>query len=217
MSALSKIVADPGQDVRPMVWRSSDGAQTPAIRQQRTASAPGSSGEDAETRMQEQVRQAFEAGFREGESGARQKMETEVRQAIERLAAAAHAVLSARSEAIRGAETEMVQLSIEIARRILHRELSVDPAAVAALIKAALEKLSGQEVFRLRVHPEQEHAIRGCLDRLPGGAGIEVAADPAQPRGGAVFETSRGLLDASIETQLQEIERGLTDQLQRRS
>ena len=49
------------------------------------------------------------------------------------------------------------------------------------------------------------------------GAAIELVPDGTQQRGGAVFETSRGLLDASIETQLQEIERGLADQLQRRA
>jgi flagellar biosynthesis/type III secretory pathway protein FliH len=37
--------------------------------------------------------------------------------------------------------------------------------------------------------------------------------DVAQSRGGAVFEISRGALDASVDTQLREIERGLADQL----
>ena len=36
-------------------------------------------------------------------------------------------------------------------------------------------------------------------------------------QGSAVFETSRGELDASVDTQLAEIERGLTDVLERRS
>jgi flagellar biosynthesis/type III secretory pathway protein FliH len=40
-----------------------------------------------------------------------------------------------------------------------------------------------------------------------------VSADPAQERGGVIFETSRGKLDVSIGTQLREIERGLTDRL----
>ena len=45
---------------------------------------------------------------------------------------------------------------------------------------------------------------------------IAVVGDPMQPQGGAVFEISRGSLDASVETQLAEIERGLIDQLEAR-
>jgi len=56
-----------------------------------------------------------------------------------------------------------------------------------------------------------------CLEELGRATDIEVLADPAQPKGGAVFESSRGSLDASVDTQLREIERGLTDQLQKRS
>jgi flagellar biosynthesis/type III secretory pathway protein FliH len=43
-----------------------------------------------------------------------------------------------------------------------------------------------------------------------------VIHDPSQQQGGAVFEISRGALDASVETQLREIECGLTDQLEAR-
>jgi flagellar biosynthesis/type III secretory pathway protein FliH len=47
------------------------------------------------------------------------------------------------------------------------------------------------------------------------GASIEVIPDPSRQPGALVFETERGNLDASIETQLLEIERGLTDRLRK--
>jgi flagellar biosynthesis/type III secretory pathway protein FliH len=43
-----------------------------------------------------------------------------------------------------------------------------------------------------------------------------VVADVTQSRGGALFETGSGSLDASIETQLREIERGFADRLPER-
>jgi flagellar assembly protein FliH len=98
----------------------------------------------------------------------------------------------------------------------LHRELSIDGSALEALIKAALEKLQSQEAYRVRVHPDQEKVVRACLDRTGRGQAIAVVGDPMQPQGGAVFEISRGSLDASVETQLAEIERGLIDQLEAR-
>jgi flagellar biosynthesis/type III secretory pathway protein FliH len=42
-----------------------------------------------------------------------------------------------------------------------------------------------------------------------------VVPDAARELGSVVFETERGSLDASVDTQLEEIERGLTDRLRR--
>jgi flagellar biosynthesis/type III secretory pathway protein FliH len=56
--------------------------------------------------------------------------------------------------------------------------------------------------------------VQTCLDEIGRGQSIQVVSDPVQPKGGVVFELSSGLLDASVDTQLAEIERGLTDQLE---
>jgi flagellar biosynthesis/type III secretory pathway protein FliH len=48
------------------------------------------------------------------------------------------------------------------------------------------------------------------------GQEVEIVSDAAQARGGALFEISRGALDASVETQLREIERGLVDEMEMR-
>jgi flagellar assembly protein FliH len=42
---------------------------------------------------------------------------------------------------------------------------------------------------------------------------VEVIADPSAEPGAVIFETDRGNLDASLESQLKEIERGLADRL----
>jgi flagellar assembly protein FliH len=162
---------------------------------------------------EQKERQAYESGRREGEANARHQAQSEVREMIEQLAATIAEVAGARNDAIRRAEADIVQLSVEIARRILHRELALDTSALDALIRAALEKLRSQEVFRVRVHPDQQQLIKACLQRLGRDCTIEVVADPSRARGAAVFETSRGSLDASVDTQLREIERGLADHL----
>ena len=89
----------------------------------------------------------------------------------------------------------------------------MDASALEALVHAALEKLSSQEVYRVRVHPDQEPMVRACLQRMGRQAGLEVVGDPSQERGGAIFEIAHGSLDASVDTQLREIERGLADRL----
>jgi len=46
---------------------------------------------------------------------------------------------------------------------------------------------------------------------------VEVVPDASREPGTLIFETERGNLDASVESQLEEIERGLADRLQNQS
>jgi flagellar assembly protein FliH len=46
---------------------------------------------------------------------------------------------------------------------------------------------------------------------------VEVAGDPGLERGSVVLDTARGSLDSSVETQLQEIERGFADLVRRQA
>jgi flagellar assembly protein FliH len=206
----SRVLRDAGPEVHPVTWQL---RTVPAATAKLETQPAGIS----EAQVQHQVRQALETGRREGEAAARQQFDAEVRDAVAQFAQAAVDVARSRAASIRRAESDIVQLAIEIARRILHRELSVDRSAVSALIRAALEKLVSQEVHRVRVHPEHEALVRECLKEAGRDGGVEVIGDPTQPRGGAVFESARGSLDASVETQFREIERGLADQLQERT
>jgi flagellar assembly protein FliH len=217
---LSKLLKDSEADIRPLVLPGS----TPPVKEPSSA-PPSAFDELAQVRaklsevpfqIEKQSREAFDAGLRAGEAAARKSMEGEVREVTERLAVTIAEVASLRAETIHRAEVDTVRLAVEIARRVLHRELTVDTSALGALIKAALEKLQAQEVYRVRVHPDQAKIVRSCLDEMGRSQAIEVIHDASQQKGGAVFEIGRGALDASVETQLREIECGLTDQLEAR-
>jgi flagellar assembly protein FliH len=212
---LSRVLTETEAEVASPRWLSQvPGGAVPAARPRHRSE---SEAEARNAAVEQQVRQAYESGLREGEAAARQSAESQVREAVEKLAATVVEVAATRGDAIRRAEADTVRLSIEIARRILHRELSLDTSALEALIRAALEKLRSQEVYRVRVHPDQEQLVRACLQQIGRDPDIEVVSDASQPRGGAVFEISRGSLDASVETQLREIEHGLADHLEERS
>jgi flagellar assembly protein FliH len=111
----------------------------------------------------------------------------------------------------------MLRLALEIARRVLRREMAVDPDAIRGLVLAALEKLQGQEVSRVKVHPSHAALIGELLRKSGAGQPVEVIADASREPGAVVFETERGNLDASVDAQLREIERGLADCLRRRA
>jgi flagellar assembly protein FliH len=165
---------------------------------------------EAEARVQE----ARQAGYQEGIRAAKAESAAEIKALQERVARSVAELAELRPRLRRQAEGDLVKLSLAIARRILHRELDVDPEALRSLIQVALDKIQAQEICRVRVLPSQESLFRSVLGEGPGSA-PEVVADRTLDWGAVIFETNRGNLDASIETQLLEIEQGLTDRLKR--
>ena len=173
--------------------------------------------EESHLLMEARAKEAWDNGLRAGEAAARKSQEEQTRATLELLAKTIAEVSSIRGETIRRAEADTVRLAIEIARRVLHRELSVDPSALEALIKAAIARLQTQEIYRVRVHPDLEPLMRSCLEQAGRGSAVELVGDRALAKGGASFEINRGTLDASLDTQLREIEYGLADEIRRRA
>jgi flagellar biosynthesis/type III secretory pathway protein FliH len=93
----------------------------------------------------------------------------------------------------------------------------MDGDAMRGLVMAALEKLQAQEICRVRASAGQAAAIGAILKQAAMHAKIEVISDGSLAPGGIIFETTQGNLDASVDSQLREIERGLADHLRKQS
>jgi flagellar assembly protein FliH len=163
--------------------------------------------------IENRIREARAAGVREGEAAGRGKAAAEMQPVIERLARSIDEIAGLRPRLRREAEQDLIRLAMAIARRILRRELAIDPDALHGLILGALEKLQSQEICRVRVHPSHAAAVTASLKQMASTAPVEVLPDASREVGTVIFETDRGNLDASVESQLREIERGLGDRL----
>lgn len=164
-------------------------------------------GADTERRIEE----AHRRGFVEGEARGRQTASQQVQAAVERLARSAAEFLALRPQARREAEEDVVQLALAVARRVLRRELTVDPGAILGLVKAAMEKLDARDLRKIRAHPETAALLGKYLQDAGLPERVEIVPDGALEKGAAILETARGSLDASVDTQVAEIERGFTD------
>ena len=214
----SKIIAaGDNPEVEPVLWRRvpSAGAARPATRE--TPQDEARRLAQLEQQTEQHAREAYAAGLREGEAAARGRSAAEIQQTIGRLARAIDEIAGLRPRLRAEAEADLIRLALAIARRVLRRELVIDPEALHGLVLGALEKLQGQEIARVRVHPSHASPVSACLREMRDGAAIEVVPDPSREIGDVVFETLRGNLDASMESQLQEIERGLADRLRKQS
>ncbi len=166
-----------------------------------------------ERESQQREQQAFAAGYRKGEAAGQEQAAARLDPVVEQFARTVNDLSQMRKTLRRDAEQDVVKLALAIARRIVHREMSIDREAILGVVKAALEKLEGREVDRVLVSPEDAEVVKKHFERLGRRGNIEVVAESRLGRGAAVFETSRGRLDASVDTQLEEIQRGLADKL----
>src|SRR5438128_2663578 len=80
--------------------------------------------------FENQVRDAHAAGMREGEAAGRARATAEVQPVIESLARSMDDLAGMRARLRAEAEADLVQLSLAIARRILHRDIAIDPDAL---------------------------------------------------------------------------------------
>lgn len=166
---------------------------------------------DPHRECRQQAEEAYRKGFRDGEAAQAKAGEESLRVRMEQLGRALEALGAYRPRLRHEAEQDVVKLSLMVARRLLHRELQVDGGALLGLVKAALDKLDLDETPRVRLHPDYAEPVRAHLAGVA--PRMEVSADAGLPPGALVFETQRGSLDAGLETQLAEIERGFTDLL----
>jgi flagellar assembly protein FliH len=197
-----------------MAWKKLDAttaASPKAAAQDDEAARLQSALAELQRRYNTDVAAAHRRGFSAGEAHAKAGPAAEMDAAVQRMAQSVRELAQMRPRLRRDAEADVVRLSLAIARRILRREMSVDPSAMQALAQVALQKLGRQEISRVYVHPDQAATIRAALETA--GVRAEVIPESTRESGALVFETNQGLLDASVNAQLEEIERGLTDRV----
>ena len=203
--------------VQPVAWQS---VHPPPERMH--LPAPANPGAGAQAQIQElernwqaRVQQALQEGHAKGEAAGGKAAAARLDPVIGRFTQTIDELAGLRRQCRVDAEEDAVKLAVAVARRILHRELTVDPEAIRGLIRAGFDKIDSREIHRLRVHPEDAAAAGRHFEQMQNLRKIEILSDASLERGSCVFDTARGSLDASFSAQLQEIDRGLTDLVRR--
>ena len=108
----------------------------------------------------------------------------------------------------------IMDISIEIAKKIINKEIETDRKSTITMIKGVVEEINKTEnKITLRVMPQDVELVRDMVPEIFSGnyfeAKITVIPDEKIKQGGVVVETSNGLIDATIDTQLAIIAKAL--------
>jgi flagellar assembly protein FliH len=115
---------------------------------------------------------------------------------------------AALNEWYRQSEESLARLSVEIARRLVAKELETSEEAILSITREALEEVTHAATARIKVNPAHSAILENYIDQFqslaPSLKSIEIVDDPSVGSG-CVIETDGGVVDASIESKLRNI------------
>jgi flagellar biosynthesis/type III secretory pathway protein FliH len=159
---------------------------------------------DFEEIAAESRREGFQLGYEEGlRHAAAEQADT-----VTRISALLQGVASDTEALVRGLETQVVELALAIAEKVIAREASIDPELILNVVRSALSEVNDVSELRIRVNPEdvplldnrwQEMLPRSVAERS------ELVADELVDRGGVLVETRIGYVDSQLKTRLNQV------------
>lgn len=159
--------------------------------------------------------QAWEEGRREGFAAGKR----EAAPLIAVLQNIADEARAAREEFIAITTPQLLNLAVQIAEKIIRREVETDPTVVQRIAEDALRHAVDKHHLRIRVHPEDLETLQAAAPELQAALDdireFEIVPDRRRgdrrmARGGCLIETESGIIDARIETQVEEVRERLT-------
>ena len=102
---------------------------------------------------------------------------------------------------------DILDISIDIAKKIIKKEMTDNPEIILENIKDIMKGLSKEESkITLNVNPTQAPILKQELPEVAKSLGLEVkiyvVPDDYVMEGGCVMHTTNGVIDATIESQL---------------
>jgi flagellar biosynthesis/type III secretory pathway protein FliH len=106
-----------------------------------------------------------------------------------------------------------IELAVQIAEKILAEQLSLEPERVLRVAQRALKSVCWCRAIVVRAHPADvavmEKNRATLVKELSELNEIEIVADARQTRGGCIVESEIGEIDATLDTQLDALQKAL--------
>ena len=153
--------------------------------------------------------QGYNVGFEQGYAAGMAAAEHAIGDTLQRLGALINGAQENHTAFFRAAERQVVDLALQIAEKVVEREVENMPDLAVNVIRAALEEMDARTAVRVRVSPDDADLLRRRWAQVvPPGIGadrIELQPDERVQSGGAIIETTHGQVDAQLETKLAQL------------
>lgn len=154
--------------------------------------------------------EAYQKGFEKGTAEGFEKGNAEVNRLIDRMHKVLESVMQRREEILQETESQIVELVILMARKVIKILSENQKNIVMANTLAALKKVKTRGKVILRVNIEDlkltSAHVKEFIEHVENIEGITILEDSSVEKGGVIVETDFGAIDARISSQLTELE-----------
>ena len=162
------------------------------------------------SRAQEEAEQIKQSAYQEGFNAGLQQAQAD----LENFRNILGAFMNAEERVFEEVAPNILAIAVDIAQKIIKTEVKADPQIVLSTVLDVLKTLSKNEPkIMIRVNPVQVQYIKDTLPEELKLLGMEtklsVIADENIMEGGCIVQTNNGLVDASIEAQLDIVQNAL--------
>ncbi|MBI4644690.1 MAG: flagellar assembly protein FliH [Deltaproteobacteria bacterium] len=152
---------------------------------------------EARKRAQHIERQAYEEGFEQGQKDGREVGERSLDQQVQQFRDLVQALDREKEELYHRREKELLDLVLLISRKVVVRELKLQPEAIQEIVAAGFKILADTENIKLRINP-LDHEILQWAPQESWPPGVELVPDGTISPGGFMMETACGDIDGTV-------------------
>ena len=116
-----------------------------------------------------------------------------------------------REQLLRGAENQLLDLAVEIARKVLMQEIQAERHQIEPIVTEALQNLPARQEVVVHLNPRDlaKCEIARQADDAEEPGNIRFVADPSVSPAQCVLVTPEGIVDSNVDTHLQAVSEAL--------
>ncbi|MCL2084000.1 MAG: FliH/SctL family protein [Oscillospiraceae bacterium] len=157
--------------------------------------------------------QAWEEGYGQAFEQAKRECEEMLTKARGEIEEALAKLPVERERMLDELETQMLDVSLEVAGKILHMELDRDNDAYLSMLRSAVSRMPAEETVTIRLSEEEYQRFFNSretkIKTAHGSVAASLIADPAMNRYDAVIESPSGVVDAGAGAQLKQMRKNM--------
>jgi len=175
--------------------------------------------DDAENKaetLRKSEAEGFDKGFAAGIEQGIRAGQKEIAERLSRLDSVISELDHVKERKIQEILPEIVDLSLEIARKIVHRKIEQDREIIVTVVREAVKKIGREEKMLIRVNPADYDTMISNLEVLREESRLkDITIEPSESvsPGGCYIETPTAEVDARIEEQIRELRDAITTAL----
>ncbi|WP_047981272.1 flagellar assembly protein FliH [Ornithinibacillus contaminans] len=166
--------------------------------------------ESWETEKLKLMEAAKETGYQEGFAQGKEESITQYQELLEQANSIIIASKKDYEATIEKSEESILMLGLQVAEKVIKQQLKDDPASFVPIVKDAISTIKDQRVLSIYLHPDHYEYVlsqKSELERiLEKKAELSIYVNESLEAGSCVIEHPFGKIDASVDTQLSQIQ-----------